>query len=380
MGKRIVMVLPEFATVAHLTKDACSFLYYLATDCGWESAYAYFAPEPLHDAAFEQHCRLIWLGAAPEFHEQYEIARAFVRDHARDYDVIGFFNYGKFAYRLSTLAKRQNPAITTWSKLDMSRSGFRHFYDGTWVRRIKTIPERWKSADVDLFTVETRHYYDVLRTLPVFRGRIEYLPNGVFLGALDPAAYEAIPKDGSIVTVGRLGMPIKNTELLLDALELLGPEELDGHPVYLIGNCTNTFRTYADAMLARSPWMRDVLHFVGPVRDRAALYEYDAHASVICMTSRSESFCIAVAEAMYFGAYPVLTDYGPITGDMTDDGALGTIVSEHAPAPVAHALRDALRRAPAKADDIRRHARESFDYHVLVRRLDRYLRTAGANG
>ena len=44
------------------------------------------------------------------------------------------------------------------------------------------------------------------------------------------------------------------------------------------------------------------------------------------MTSRSESTCIATLEAMYFGAYPVITRYSSFADDTTNYEKCGAIV------------------------------------------------------
>ena len=71
--------------------------------------------------------------------------------------------------------------------------------------------------------------------------------------------------------------------------------------------------------------------------DRNQLYSYYQRAKIICMTSRSEGACIAMLEAMYFGAYPVITRYSSFADDTTNYEKCGTIVSLD-----ANALAEAL--------------------------------------
>ena len=109
--------------------------------------------------------------------------------------------------------------------------------------------------------------------------------------------------------------------------------------------------------------------------DRRELYELYAKSKIMCMTSRSESFCIAVSEAMYFGAYPVLTNFGRIVKDLTDNGRYGTVVPQEDAAALTAALERTAQRAdlPALSREIRQFARSSFDYDHWTAKLDEYL-------
>ena len=95
----------------------------------------------------------------------------------------------------------------------------------------------------------------------------------------------------------------------------------------------------------------------------------------MCMTSRSESFCIAAAEAMYFGAYPILTNFGSIIKDLTDDGRYGTIVPQQDAAELAAAWEMAAHRddLPELSRQIQTFARQNFSYDVWSAKLDKYL-------
>ena len=376
MKKRIVTVMLTYSYQMHLTKDPCSYLYYLAKKFGWESTYVYFSDAPLHHAEYEAHCRLIYLGAEQDYEKEIELAGAWLTAHAKEYDVVSFFNYGHSTYYLSRIAHHSHPGIVTWSKLDMGEGGFSHFYDGTRLRSIKAAIEVWKSRHVDLFSVETRHFYECLKQTATFRGRIEYVTNGVSLLGVDLEKLDAMPKDGSILTIGRLGTHQKNTELFLGAVEALGPEILQGRRVICVGGYPEEWKQFLQELFARSPWMREIVQMVGPVSDRQEMYAYCTRASIICMPSRWESFGIATVEGMYFGVYPVVTEYGSIVQDVTDGGRLGTIVQGPEPTIEAFAdgIREGLRRStPEMGERVRAFARERFNYSVLSRQLDAIL-------
>ena len=93
------------------------------------------------------------------------------------------------------------------------------------------------------------------------------------------------------------------------------------------------------------------------------------------MTSRSEGACIATLEAMYFGAYPVITRYSSFADDTTNYEKCGTIVPSNASA-LAEILTKKIQdpELAAHGGECQQYARTMFDYDVLASKLDRQLR------
>ena len=374
--KRLLMIFFEDSTTAHLTKEMCSYPYYLGKNHGWTCTYAYFGAEQLQNSDFERYCALVYLGDEIDYSNKKTIAAEYVRAHAVDYDILMFSNYGGASYTLARLAKRLNPAIRVYSKLDMNESGFAHFYDGTFLRRLKVIPEYWKNAAIDLFTVENRSFYETLKNMRLFRNRIKYLPNPVSLFGVDLSEIKSPQERENIVlTVGRPGDPVKNTELFVEAVRRVDREVFADWKFYIVGEPAPHFREHVEKIAQEDPWIAQRLVLCGRVSDRRELYELYAKVKIMCMTSRSESFCIAVSEAMYFGAYPILTNFGRIVKDLTDNGRYGTVVPQEDAAALAAALERTAQRAdlPALSREIRQFARSSFDYDHWTARLDEYL-------
>lgn len=374
--KRLLMIFFEDSTTAHLTKEMCSYPYYLGKNHGWTCTYAYFGHACLQNSDFERYCALVYLGDEIDYSNKKKIAAEYVRAHAVDYDILMFSNYGGASYTLARLAKRLNAAIRIYSKLDMNESGFAHFYDGTFLRRLKVIPEYWKSAAIDLFTVENRSFYETLRNMRLFRNRIEYLPNPVSLFGVDLAEIKA-PKEREniILTVGRPGDPVKNTELFVEAVQKVDRRQFDDWKFYIVGEPEPHFREHVEKICCEDPWIAQRLVLCGRVSDRRELYELYARSKIMCMTSRSESFCIAVSEAMYFGAYPILTNFGRIVHELTDGGRCGTVVPQEDASALAAAWERTAERAelPALSREIQQLARSTFDYDLWTARLAEYL-------
>lgn len=374
--KRLLMIFFEDSTVAHLTKEMCSYPYYLGKNHGWICTYAYFGQERIQNNAFEEYCALEYLGNPVDYAEKKQLAATYLTAHAQDYDILMFSNYGGASYSLARMAKRMNPAIRVCSKLDMNEGGFSHFYDGTLLRKLKVIPEYWKSAAIDLFTVENRSFYNVLKNMRLFRGRIEYLPNPVSLFGVDLAQIKAPQqRENIILTVGRPGIPVKNTELFVEAVQKADRDLFADWKFYIVGEPTLAFRTYVEKLCTEDPWLGAHIILYGRVNDRRELYELYARAKIMCMTSRSESFCIAAAEAMYFGAYPILTNFGSIIKDLTDDGRYGTIVPQEDAAELCRAWKTAAQREdlPVLNREIQAFARKYFNYDCWAAKLHEYL-------
>ena len=358
----------------YLTKDMCTFPYYLGKNHGWDATYAYFTlGDPLENAEFERYCKLHLLGLTVNYDEQIELVKAYLRENAQNIDVLSFFLYGGASYKLATYAKRLNPKIKVYNKLDLSDSGFSHFYDGTFVRKIHILPEYYKSRNIDFFTVENRSFFEQFEKMLLFSRRIGYLPNTVSeFGLSEAFLMENTPKQNKIVMVGRLGVAEKNAELLIESLIQIGEQALTGWQVYLIGPVSNGFDEYLAQKLAANGWLESVVVLTGELTDRTALYQHYKEAKIIASTSTNESFGIATIEGMYFGAYPVITNYGSITADITANGSVGTVTG-NAAAAYAAGLLEAMTKPALPSAKVMAYARVEFSSARWASVLDGYL-------
>lgn len=375
--KRLLMIIFMNTTEAYLTKEMCAYPYYLGKDYGWSCTYAYFTnAKPLKNALFERYCALQYLGKADNYTKQEKIAEEYLKDHAKDIDVLCFFHYGGASYSLARLAKKINPKIKVYIKLDMSEDGFSHFYDGTFLRKIHLLPEYWKSRAVDLFTVENRSFYKIMEEMRLFRNRIKYLPNAVSLfGAESVDHTRSKRKENIVLTVGRLGDPVKNNELLIEAMRQVDREIFDDWKFLFVGPTEEHFVEYVKRACEADAWMAEHLLLVGEIRDRKKLYELYAKSKIMCMTSRSEGFCIAVLEAMYFGAYPILTDFGRSVQDVTNHGQYGSIVPQNNVKILTEVLEKVAQDGELSELNfaVECFAHDNFSYDVWAKNLDKYL-------
>lgn len=314
-------------------------------------------------------------GKAIEFKEQVKLAKKYIKEHAKEIDVLMFFNYGSTIWKLARLAKKVNSQIIVYSKLDMGIGGYSHFVNNKLGITFKNQFEKLKSSYVDWFTVETKEYYEGLKKTSVFKDRIGYLPNGVSLLDTDIAQIEKHTKENIVMTSGRLGDYAKNNELLINAISLIPSQTCDLWTFYLVGPYTEKFKQYVEKTKLQYPHLRDKLILTGGIVDRNQLYSLYRKSKIICMTSRTESTCIATLEAIYFGAYPVITHYSSFSADTTNHEKCGTIVPS-VPHDIANTLAQKMMDPllVAKGMQCQKYARTMFNYELLAAKLDKQLR------
>lgn len=375
-------------TPARVFQDSGMFLYTLAKDFNWESTYVFYKTrldDTVWNDTFLRYVKPICLGktSGSDYKKQVSLAKQFIREHIQEYDAIMLFHYGSTAWKLAKLCKKYNPNVVVYIKLDMGIGGFNHFCNNSPFQNLKNWFEKIKSSYVDVFTVETKSYYEKLKKTSVFNNRIEYLPNGVSLIDIDVDSIDALPKENSIVTIGRLGTPEKNSSLLLKAIEKLPESIVKQWKFLLVGPSTQEFIDKVHQFKVSHPNIADSIIMVGPVTDRNELYSYGRKAKIICMTSRSESTCISTLEAMYFGAYPIITNYSDFTLDTTNMGLYGSIVENGNADELAQQLSKSMKNDNLliNCNESQIYARNTFDYYELSHKLDLVLRKyMGING
>ena len=375
-------------TPARAFQDCGMFLYTLAKDFNWESTYVFYKTRPEEtqwNQTFLKYVRPVCLGETDDldYKKQVSLAKKFIQEHIHEYDAIMLFHYGSTAWKLAKFCKKYNSNVVVYIKLDMGIGGFNHFCNNGPFQNLKNWFEKFKSSYVDIFTVETKSYYEELKKTSVFKNRIEYLPNGVSLIDIDVDGIDALPKENSIVTIGRLGIPEKNSSLLLRVIEKMPESLVKQWKFLLIGPSTQEFIEEVHNFKVSNPNISDSIIMVGPVTDRNELYTYGRKAKIICMTSLSESTCISTLESMYFGAYPIITNYSDFVMDTTNKGTCGIIVENGNADELAQQLINAMKNDNLlincnKSQD---YARSAFNYRELSYKLDlilrRYMETNG---
>lgn len=374
--KSIIVFLLNYTRDVHLAKDPASYVYYLSKVCDWQTFFAYFSEKKFYNVEFEKFVNLVYLGRENEFSRQQEVIKDYIKTHSDEFDIIMLMNYGSATYKIANYAKSVNKKIKIYSKLDMGESGFSHFYDGSLLRRLKNIIEVYKTRNIDLFSIENRNMYAVFKDMYIFKNKIMYIPNCVSMLNVDSGLLcDDYEKDNIILTVGRLGDWYKNNELFLDAVDCLSDDVFKDWKVYLIGSYTKELSEYLADIISKRPLLKNRIIFLGEVNDRTELYRFYAKAKIFVLSSRSESFGIATVEAMYFGAYPVLTNFGSIAEDIVDDGRYGCVVDNYDKLKLSDGIYKAIKILKEEniSRKIIRYARKRFSYEYWTQELSKKL-------
>ncbi len=153
--------------------------------------------------------------------------------------------------------------------------------------------------------------------------------------------------------------PVKRIDLLLEAAARVRPQE-SFRLVILAGD---DFAPFAGEIRRLGLERRvSVLERVLDIED------YLQAADVGLFTSDSESFCLSILEAMWFGCPSVATRVGGIP-EVVEDGVSGLLVTAGDADELARALESLLSNPPrrlAMGEEARRRAHERFSADVIV--------------
>lgn len=321
MQKRILtMFWYDDAGEVHLYKDVGGIPYALSKYCGWQATFAYNdANGVIHNADYEKYVKLDRIRFSKilerlklRYIKYFQVIK-YVYFNAPNYDVINFYHCHKFINFLCWLAKKRNPKIITYVKLDMGKAGFEK---ETERQKCCGGVKAWR--DTDLFTVETKKYVDTLNSLNKFNNKVKYLPNGFFSDLVN-IDLSSIKKEKIILTVGRLGTYQKNTELLIEALISI-EDSLDDWKIYLVGPMTDEFKIWLNKKLINHQFLKEKIVITGNITDKTELYKIYAKASIFVLPSRYEGFPLVIQEAMHFACYPIITNCFPAVDEIIQKG------------------------------------------------------------
>ena len=387
VGKRFAAIFwNDDISAAHFYKDVGGIPYALAKYCGWQTSLVYSDINGrLQDEKYEKYVQLRTIHYAKTCQRmklkwlKYFRVMQFVWRHAADYDVLNFYHVDKLIMFLCWLAKKRNPQVLTYVKMDMAADGFRTMMKQE-QRGNFSLANLFMPA-VDLFTVETKKFADVLREKISRIRRIEYLPNGFFEELMCiPEKEQLLAKENLLLTVGFLGTWQKNTELLLQALTQLPAEKLIGWKVILVGHAEPAFLTWLYKVQEEYPVLKECLVLTGVIRDKAKLAELYTKARAFVLPSREEACALVIPEAMSFGDYLIVTDCCDAFHeyiDMTEEHGFGKIVPNEDAAALQEAIEEVL---DGRVDAVKRgelagkYARGHLDWKVVAEDLNCLLR------
>ena len=311
-----------------------------------------------------------------EFKQQILDIKEYIKDHIISYEAVIFFNYGNTIYKLAKLCKQVNPKVVVYVKLDMGKGGYAHFSPNRDFFFLRSYFEAFKSRYIDFFTVETEEYYNTLKDTPMFKGRLHYLPNGVSTLGIDDVTVNVEQKENIVITVGRLGIYEKNTELFLDSILEIPDNLRNQWKFYFVGPQTEEFSLYIAKFIEDNPMLASNIVQLGNITDRNELSDLLKKSKIICMPSRTESTCIATLEGMYFGCVPIISRYSSFVRDTTNNETIGKVVDDYTSSGFAKAIVEYMKdeaHLRFETEKAMSYARDTFDYKTIGAELNRLL-------
>ena len=231
--------------------------------------------------------------------------------NAKTIDVLHLFHHREKTYLNFLMYKWRNPKGIAFLKSDMGLNSIRE-YDGFIPKKgSKHTVRQWLFDQVlpklDIISIETEEGYDyICNRYPEHAERMFFMPNGMHIERM----YELTPmktyeeKENIILTVGRIGAPEKNNEMLLSAIEKL---DLTDWKVVFIGPIEKRFEPIRDSFYQKNPHLKERVIFTGAIYDRKLLFGWYARSKIFCLTSIEESFGFVLIEAMAYANYVITT-------------------------------------------------------------------------
>lgn len=253
-----------------------------------------------------------------------EDAKAYLLKNAAGIDLLHLFHICRRSLVLLSVYKQLNPSGKVYLKLDANK----------YLKNME-LPDSIFSIlkQCDLISIETKSLYNYVKgQWPV---KVEYLPNGFYnFSQKQETAFEE--KENIICTVGRIGLPVKAHQVLLEAF-CIASSQIKGWKLKIIGPVMDSFKQYISDYFDRYPHLKDIVLFTGEISDKTVLEEEYRKAKLFCMTSIYESFGLVFVEAAKSGCFILSSDIDP-AWDITDNQKYGEILEVGNTAQLADAL------------------------------------------
>jgi glycosyltransferase involved in cell wall biosynthesis len=241
----------------------------------------------------------------------------YIWSHANEIDVMMRFFDNRITELCTCIYKYRNPKGKVYVKMDVNP--FR-LMEGS---REKTLIPEWLNPKnclthsyhkgTTVISCESSIAFNFLKkrtVLYAWGNKLLHIPNGFdeeFFNELSIAERKYSEKENIIITVARNGTPQKNTEMILRMLPQL---RMNGWKCYLIGSIEPDFQQKVEDFYRQYPHLKEDVIFTGNIDDKKVLWEYYNRAKVFILSSRFESYCLALNEAKRFGNYIISTHVG----------------------------------------------------------------------
>jgi len=302
---------------------------------------------------------------------------------ARTIDVLMLMHISTRSANRGLLYKFLNPGGCLYIKADLTGSQVSYAIrtdQNIFTHLKRLLMRKLLIAYMDVISLETRAAFNGVDIIPVEKRLL--LPNGFdpeFIEQYGVRSRSFMEKEDAILLVGRLGDDSKNTELMLDALEIMG--DIGGWKVWFVGPMTTEFVQRKNIFLQSNPHLADRVVFTGQIDDKRELYELYSRAKIFCLPSRRESWGMVCVEAMTFGCVSVITAISSAQ-DLTDGGRHGIIIDSLDPGVWAGRLKEILhdtRLLEHLSVASREYCRQHFVWKNILQPLSENLKMCAEN-
>ncbi len=242
-----------------------------------------------------------------------------------------FHYYNMRTPYLGVLYKLLHPSGRLYVKMDASlialksEDDYNSIFEKVWKNSF-----HWLfSKLVDCITCETQKSYDFIMTskstIYKFRKNLFIMPNAfddemLRTVGLQPKLFEE--KKNQFLTVGRIGSPEKNNEMLLRALSQV---DMKDWTMQIVGPYDGEFANNIRKFFEDNPEKRDNVVFTGNISDKKHLWEMYNSSKVFILTSTTEGYPLVFVESNVFRNYILSTDVGSFQ-DVTQNKKYGDSV------------------------------------------------------
>lgn len=370
MSLRFVTIFPEARNV-HLRKGLGKIPYVLHRDFGFDCTFVCFKNEAEYPSLQKDvpGLKIEFLEANRNKKTFWSSAQYLFRN-AKKIDVLNIYGQSRWGFFIGLLYKNLNPDGLLFVKLDMnieyihrlkkSSHFYRHKFFWTYFFEkiadiISAEYQQLTAAFIDLYAVDSK--------------KMIFLPNGVDELAIEQFGIvkkEIKEKENIILTVGRIGAPEKNHEMILSAASQLN---LKGWKIVFIGSIEASFQKEIEAFFEKNPSLKNSVLFESEISDYRKLSEWYNRSKVFCISSLREGFPVVIPEAMYWGNYIISTDISSIA-EILENGKIGSLIDK------SHSLVDTLQKIidqpisiEEKTKISRQKAEQEYIWTKIVSRL-----------
>lgn len=334
-NRTLTLIFCQFTSVeeVHFDKDVFLVPYYLGKALGCKVKICYAQTEvnknlpAMHRGVVLQPIKL--LGESGKFLYVLRLLKTFWET-----DVLMLFHY----YRMVTpfmgvLYKFIHPKGKLYVKMDASIIALKgdNNYKNIFEKCMKELLHWMFAKLVTCITCETKASYEFIinskSTWYKFRKDLFIMPNAIDnekLDAIGIQPYQFERKKNQFITVGRIGSPEKNNEMLLRALKQV---DMKNWTMKIVGPYDEKFAGTIRTFFVENPDKKDSTIFTGNISDKKQLFELYNESKVFVFTSITEGSAFVFVESNFFRDYILSTDVGSFQ-DITEDEKYGESVPQ----------------------------------------------------